>query len=55
MKTYQVKVIETHTATVWVKAGSMEDAKNLAPLAAECEYEALYDCKVLQWKDEPEG
>ena len=48
MKEYRVKVIEKHSDYVWVKADSAEEAKDKAPEHAECEYEVLYDCEVVE-------
>jgi hypothetical protein len=47
MKEYQVKVTEKHCDYVWVKASSEEEAKELAPAHASCEFESLYDCEVV--------
>lgn len=48
MKDYRVKVIEKHIDYVWVKANSPEEAKNIAPSYAECEFECLYDCEIVE-------
>jgi len=47
MKEYRVKVTEKHSDYVWVKANSKEEAEELAPQHAECEFESLYECLVL--------
>ncbi len=51
MKEYRVKVTELHTDHVWIKAESEEDAKELAHNYAECEYETLYDCEVMEERE----
>jgi len=43
-----VKVTEKHSDYVWVKADSAEEAKKMAVEVAECEYELLYDCEVVE-------
>lgn len=44
---YRVKVTEVHSDYVWVEANSAEEAKDLAPQYAECQFECLYDCEVV--------
>ena len=44
---YRVKVTEKHSDYVWVDADSAEEAKELAPKYAQCEFECLYDCEVV--------
>lgn len=51
MKVYRVKVIEMHSDYVWVEAESAEEAKSMAPEIAECEYEALHDCEVVEERE----
>lgn len=51
MKEYRVKVTEKHSDYVWVKADSAEEAKNKSVELAECEYELLYDCEVVEEQD----
>jgi len=53
-KDYRVKVTEKHIDFVWVKAKSEEEAKDLAPCHAECEFECLYDCEIIDKDDEDE-
>jgi hypothetical protein len=48
MKDYRVKVTEKHSDFVWVKANSREEAKELAQIMAECEFESLYDCEIVE-------
>jgi len=48
MKEYRVKVTEKHSGYVWVTASSAEEAKKKAVDLAECEYELLYDLKVVE-------
>jgi len=48
MKRYRVKVIEKHVDYVWVDANSEDEAKDLAPSSAECEYDCLYDAVVVR-------
>ena len=48
MGLYCVKVTEKHSDIVWVEADSSEEAKNLAPQEADCQFESLYDCEVLE-------
>lgn len=48
MKKYRVKVTEKHTDYVWVDASSRGEAERLAPEFAECEYEILYDCEIIE-------
>ena len=48
MTTYRVKVTEKHCDYVWVKASSRDEARELAPAEAECEYELLYDCEIVE-------
>ncbi len=47
MKTYRVKVTEKHSDYVWVEAESEEEAMNMAPQHAECEFECLYNCEIV--------
>jgi len=51
-KKYRVKVTEKHVDYVWVEADSKEEAYNLAPAYAECEFDLLYDCEVVEEEDE---
>jgi len=44
---YRVKVTEKHSDYVWIEAKSAEEAKQLAPIEAQCEFECLYDCEVV--------
>ena len=48
MKRYRVKVTEKHSDYVWVEAESSSEAKDLAPSYADCKYESLYDCEVVE-------
>lgn len=48
MKKYTVKVTEKHSDYIWVTADSAEEAKNKAVELADCEYECLYDCEVVE-------
>ena len=48
MKKYRVKVTEKHSDYVWVEAESASEAEDLAPQEAECQYESLYDCEVVE-------
>lgn len=48
MKQYRIKVTEQHSDIVWVDANSKAEAKELAIAEAECEYECLYDCEILE-------
>ena len=48
MKEYRVKVIEKHSDYVWVTANNREEAMRLAPAYAECLYESLYDCEIVE-------
>lgn len=53
---YMVKVTEMHSDYVWIEADSAEEAKELAPGHARCEYECLYACGVLRVEPSaPEG
>lgn len=52
MKDYRVKVTEKHCDHVWVKADSREEALSKAHGYAECEYECLYDCEIVEEDDE---
>jgi len=47
MKRYRVKVTEKYSDYVWVDAESAEEAKRLAPVESQCEFECLYDCEVV--------
>lgn len=55
-KKYRVKITEKHVdyvwVYVWVEADSREEACNLAPARAECEYELLWACEVVEEDDE---
>jgi hypothetical protein len=51
MKEYRVKVTEKHSDYVWVKAKSREEALAKAPDEANCEFECLYDCEVVEEED----
>ena len=51
-KQYRVKVTEKHVDYVWVRADSREEACDLASAIAECEYDLLYDCEVVEEYDE---
>ena len=44
---YRVKVTEKHSDYVWVDANSREDAKRLAMFEANCEFECIYSCEVV--------
>ena len=44
---YRVKVTEKHVDYVWVDASSEEEAKELAPHDAMCEFECLHDCEIV--------
>jgi len=46
-KEYRVKVTEKHSDYVLVKANSEEEAKGLAQSEANCEFECLYDCEIV--------
>lgn len=48
MALYRVKVTEKHSDVVLVEADSAEEAKNIAPQEADCQFESLYDCEVLE-------
>ena len=48
LKEYRVKVTEKHCGYVWIKAKSREEAKDKAPETAECDYESLYDCEIME-------
>ena len=47
MPNYRVKVTEVHSDFVWVEADSKEEAEELAPAHAVCEYESTYDCELV--------
>jgi len=51
MKEYLVKVIERHVGYVWVAAYSTEEAKDMALEHSECEYDALYDCEIVEERE----
>lgn len=51
LKDYRVKVTEKHSDYVWVKAESAEQAKELALTIAECEFECVYDCEIVESDD----
>jgi len=46
-KEYKVKVIERHTDIVTVKATNPEDACERAVALAECQFECVEDCEVI--------
>lgn len=46
-KKYGVMVIEKHSDCVWVDAESDEEAKRLALPLAECEFEHLSACEIV--------
>ena len=48
---YRVKVVEMHTDYVWIEADSREEAEARAHESAECEFEALHECEVIEWED----
>jgi hypothetical protein len=48
MNKYRVKVTEKHSDFVHVEADSEEEAKEKAIELAQCEFECLYDCEVVQ-------
>ncbi len=50
-KRYRVKVTEKHSDHVWVTASSREEAENISVDHAECEFESLYDCEVVDEED----
>jgi hypothetical protein len=51
MKHYRVKVTERHSDIVWVEASSRAEALSMAPAEAECEFECVYDCEILEESD----
>lgn len=48
MKQYRVKVTEKHSDVVWVDANTRSEALSMAPAIAECEFECVYDCEILE-------
>ena len=58
MKRYRVKVTEKHVDYVWLTAPTSDIAEDRAHVYAECEYDCLYDCEVVdseELTDEEEG
>ena len=47
LKQYRVRVKEMHSDIVYVDATSREQARHLAPHHANCEFECLWDCEIL--------
>jgi hypothetical protein len=48
LKQYRVKVTEVHTDIVYVDAVSRKQALALAPYEANCEFDFLLDCEIME-------
>lgn len=51
MKEYRVKVVEKHSDHVWVKAESRAKALEEAMDKANCEFECVYDCQIVEERE----
>lgn len=48
MREYRVKVTEKHSDYVWIKAQSRDEALAKAKREANCEFECLFDCEIIE-------
>jgi hypothetical protein len=51
MNKYRIKVTEKHTDHVWVDAENGDEALEKAIEIAQCEFECLYDCEIMEVQD----
>lgn len=51
MKRYRVRVTERHVDYVWITAEDRDLARDQAHVVAECVYESLDDCEIVDEQD----